>query len=274
LRKLVLRAMREGSSAKGPAPRLVLITSGREGVGVTSLGVNISIAMSEQGLRIVLVDADSRSGGATSLCGLTGCGASTDLVTARQDIHEVLQRGPAGIQLVPGLRCEGQGVDLRPLSMERFVRQLAKLGRHTDAVIVDVGQGEHYPVQRLSLACDDVIVVTTPDNASVADAYAHIKLKLSGSGAAKLWLIVNRADEPVALDVHQRVQKSCERFLGHSIRLLGWIPDDSVVSLAARRATPFVLLVPASAASQAAQRVAQELAIAGPRYERTKSAAG
>ncbi|MGE0759661.1 MAG: MinD/ParA family protein, partial [Pirellulaceae bacterium] len=238
LRKLVLRAMRDGSQAFGPAPRLVLLTAGHSGVGVTSLGVNLSVAMAEQGLRVVLVDAEAQPHGVAALCGLSAGDSSADLSVARRDIHEVLQRGPAGIQIVPGLRVDTTEQDARRLSMERFIRQLMKLGRYADSVVVDLGQGTSYPVRRVTQVADDVIIVTTPDNVSVADAYAHIKLSLSGAGSARLWLVVNLADEPVARDVHQRIRQSCERFLGHGIDLLGWVPGDRYVGVSVLLWTP------------------------------------
>src|SRR5262245_9310703 len=173
LRKLVLRAMRDGQTVYRPPPRLVMVTSGRSGMGVTSLSVNVSVALAEQGMRVVLVDTDATGRGAAALCGLSGGATFADLLVARRDIHEVLQRGPAGIQIVPGLRTEPCDSDMRPLAVERLVRQFTKLGRYADSVIVDVGHGGNDLVRRLSQAADDMIIVTAPDNDSIADAYAH-----------------------------------------------------------------------------------------------------
>ncbi|MGE0757024.1 MAG: MinD/ParA family protein, partial [Pirellulaceae bacterium] len=85
---------------------------------------------------------------------------------------------------------------------------------------------------------------------------------------------VNLADEPVARDVHQRIRQSCERFLGHGIDLLGWVPGDRYVGEAAQQSTPFVLLSPTSAGSQAVHRLAQELAAGDRRNNRPAALAG
>lgn len=274
LRKLVLRAMRAGSTGQAPAPRLMLIASGRSAVGVTSLGVNIAVALSQQGLRVVLVDADTRQPGVAGLCGLAGCEAHPDLTVPQRDIHEVLQRGPAGIQIVPALRIEGGEGGVRPLSMERFLRQLTRLGKHTDCVLVDLGQGTGHALRSLVQVADDILVVTTPDNDSITATYTYIKLAISGFGAARLWLIVNFAEETLARDVHQRMCQSCERFLGHGITLLGWMPDVRQVSEAARQRAPFVLAFPDAPASGAVQKLAMELALCERKVERTKAKAG
>ena len=66
LRKLVLRAMREQPIITGPPPRLIVLTGGKSGVGVTTIAVNLSVALAEQGSRVVIVDADMhRSDGAS-----------------------------------------------------------------------------------------------------------------------------------------------------------------------------------------------------------------
>ena len=264
LRKLVLRAMREGPSIHGPPPRLVLLTSGQSGVGVTTLGVNVSVALAEQGLRVVLVDGNSMQGGVARLCGLAEPLATADLLGTRRDIHEVMQLGPAGIQIVPGLRAGNPDLDKGSVSFERLLRQFAQLGRHADTILLDLGNGPNDVLRRFAQAAEDVIVVTSPDSGSVTDAYARIKLTLSGTSPAVLWLVVNLAEtEEQAEDVHQRLRQSCERFLGHGIQLLGCVPLDPTIAEADVRSVPFVIECNESIASQAVQRIASALATRG-----------
>ena len=70
LRKLVLRSMRERAAAAGPPPRLLILAGGEPGVGVTTLTVNLGIALADQGLRVVVVDADVNRADVARLCGL------------------------------------------------------------------------------------------------------------------------------------------------------------------------------------------------------------
>jgi flagellar biosynthesis protein FlhG len=298
LRRLVLSSLRDGQPSGGPGPRLVVLTSGRAGVGVTSLGVNLSVTLSEQGLRVILVDAEGDDGqGVAALCGLAGSSVAADGGTARRDIHEAMRRGPAGIQVVPGWRGGTSDGDTRSSAVERLVRQLAKLGRHSDLVVIGMGRGSRNLARRLAPSAADVIVVTTPDFESTADAYAYIKFArhaggspdeahlaapnpadcgegrvdgernvpatLAGPapGGARWRLIVNMAeDEWQARDVHQRLNQSCVRFLGNGIELLGFVPLDSAVRESAQDSAPFVLSRPGSGAARAVQAIAAELA--------------
>ena len=93
LRKLVLQSVRQHVAAAGPPPRLMVATSGKGGVGVTTLAVNLSVALAQQGSRVVVVDADLHRSDAATLCGLSEQQSVGDVVTARRDIHETAVTG-------------------------------------------------------------------------------------------------------------------------------------------------------------------------------------
>jgi flagellar biosynthesis protein FlhG len=261
LRKLVLRAIRESQPSPGPPPRLILITGGQSGVGVTAVAVNLAVALADQGARIVLIDADAREPGVARLCGLDAQRTIADVLVARRDIHEAMQLGPAGLQVIPGLWRPGHEPEVSSMALERLLLQITKLGRHADSVLVDVGNGANDLVRRFSLAADDVIVVTTTDVASIMDAYARIKLTLSGQTPATISLLVNRAgSEQQAADVFQRIDLSCRRFLGHGIELLGALPEDEEVVVATQAQSPVVLFRPLAPFTRAVQHIAARLA--------------
>lgn len=271
LRKLVLRAMREQPFSTGPPPRLIAVTSGTHGVGVTTIAVNLSVAMAELGSRVVLVDVDSDRSDVAALCGLKDFQPRATSQAARRDIHEVLHRGPAGILVVPGL---GAG-DVPPstlsvgdISGERLQRQLSTLGRHADVVILDLGSGGREFARRFSATADEVLLVTTPDNGAVMDAYTRIKTDLTQAANQSLRLVVNLAtDELSAVDVHRRIDDSCRKFIETTIDLAGHIPQDAATIRGAAHGIPFVLGEPTSAASLAIGKLASHIGLA-PRRAR------
>lgn len=248
LRKLVLRSAREISASAGPPTRLVVMTGGKGGVGVTTLSVQLAMALAEQGSRVVLVDADLQRADVASLCGLPEQRNVADVLTSRSDIHEVLVRGPGGILVVPGLWAPGSASAFTEASQLRLIKQLRQLGRHADIVLIDVGSGSHDVVRRFWQAANNVVMVTTPDPVAVMDCYATIKSMLSGENSDALRLIVNRvASTAVAEDVYQRIQQSCRRFMGVSLNYLGCAVDQPlpVISAAGEtRPVPHLSSVP------------------------------
>ncbi len=134
------------------------------------MAVNISVALVDHGLRVVLVDADLYRADIAALCNLPERGHVGDILRARRDIHEVLERGPGGIQIVPGVWAPEHEIPFSQRSQQRLLRQIQSLGRHADIVLVDIGNGSSETTRRVWMAADEVTVVTTPDSVSVMDA--------------------------------------------------------------------------------------------------------
>jgi flagellar biosynthesis protein FlhG len=233
LRKLVLRSVREPPADGSPSPPLLVVCGGCSGVGVTTLSVHLAVALSGQGCRVVLVDADLHRPGVASACGLTGEAGIAEVLAARRDIHEVLQPGPGGVQVVAGRASAGHPADWGEVAQQRLLRQLKKLGRHADVIALDAGSGGHEVLRRFWRAADEVVLVTTPDPQAVMDAYAAIKRLAGADATAVLRLLVNRAtDSSMANDVHQRICQASEQFLELALGLLGSIPNDPAFEMA------------------------------------------
>jgi flagellar biosynthesis protein FlhG len=261
LRKLVIRSIRQQAPVAGPAPRLIVVGAGKSGVGATTTAFNLSVAFAEYGSRVVVVDADLSCGGVTRLCGLTRGQSLGDVLFARRDIHEVLQRGPAGIQVVPGLFSPRSETEWTDTAQQRLLRQLRTLGRHADVVILDSGNGGNRFLRRCCENADDTLFVTTADNAAVVETYTCVKSALGGSARRYLELVVNQCnDSSVARDVHRRIDKSCRRFLGHTVQFMAMIPTDPCVSHAAEHSLPFVIASPSCPAALAVSRLAASMA--------------
>ncbi|MFO0904562.1 MAG: P-loop NTPase [Pirellulales bacterium] len=275
LRKLMLAAPHESLAGAGSPPRLVVLSGAANGVGTSTLAVNLAVALADQGARVVLVDADARRADIATLCGIAEQQKSAEEQGVRRDIHEVLMRGPAGIQVAPGAWAPNarpgsawgpnaaQGLSEK--SQYRLLRQLKSLGRHAEWVLLDAGCGAPDVVRRFWQAADDVLMVTTPEPNAVLEAYAAFKTLLVDSVRPRLRLVVNQAaDGAAAQDVHQRIDQSCRRFLGREVRLAGHLPVDALVADAARRQRPVLMAHANSNAAQAVVQLASRLLAENP----------
>ncbi|MGM0488106.1 MAG: MinD/ParA family ATP-binding protein [Planctomycetota bacterium] len=239
LRNLVSQTARETSQPVGFVPRLVVFSGGKGGVGVSTLAIHVAMALVDQGLRVVLVDADLYRADIAPLCNLSERGHVGDILSARRDIHEVLERGPGGILVVPGVWAPDHEIPFSQHAQHRFLKQIKSLGRHADMVLMDVGSASVETVHRFWGAADDVVLVTTPESTAVMDCYATVKSAL-GSGIVpnQIRLIVNKSSGEEGADVYRRLRQSAERFLGQRILSLGSIPDDARLTAATRDQSP------------------------------------
>jgi flagellar biosynthesis protein FlhG len=283
LRKLVLAETRVAVANVEHRPRLLVIAGAKGGVGATTAAVNLAVALADHGARVVLVDADPHRAGVASLCGLDEQQGLADVLAARRDIHEVLVRGPAGIQVVPGVwaptrrapfalgtpaaTAVGGNPDelFSERAASRLLRQLSGLGRHAEWAVLDAGQGPSLLLRRLWLAADVSVMVTTPDSLAVMDAYAGLKRLVDDPPRQPPCLLVSHANSrQEALDVHGRIEQACQRFLGGELRFAGHVPADARVPAAAEQRKPVVAWAAESSASIAFSQIAAALLAESP----------
>lgn len=259
LRNLVLSETAAGSGAHS---RSLVVAGGKPGLGVTTVSVNLAVALARAGLRTVLIDADLKQADAAILCGCSPAPSLGDVLASRRDIHEVLQRGPGGIQLIAGLSGAEPRTHCTARKQQRFLRQLQSLSKHVDVVVVDAGHAPTDFARQWWAAADDVLLVTSPDVVAVMDSYSAIKtLYTPAQFAPRLQLLVNHCESAIqASDVFRRIDQSCQRFLGVSLALAGSLPSDEQTTQAARDGVPVLLLSPLAPWCHSLEQLAGALA--------------
>lgn len=261
LRKLVLRAGRGGGLNDAPPPKIVVVAGGKGGVGTTTVALNLSVALAREGRRTVLVDADFAGPDIAGLCRIDEQYGAADVLAGRRTVHEVLQRGPGGIQVLPASRGLTDPSDCTPQAQERLIAQLEGLGPHADFVLLDVGSGTGRTMRRFWEAADAVLLVTHPDTVAVMDAYAAVKLVCQDNPLrGRILSLANCVpDAEAAADVHGRLDRACRRFLALKVSAAGELPFDPSVPRAAAEQHPFLLESPAGPAAAGMNRLAIEV---------------
>jgi flagellar biosynthesis protein FlhG len=254
LRQLVRQHALAEHRARGASP-LVVVSGGKQGVGTTTIAVNLAIALARRGNRALLVDADLDHGQALELPRSADRGSLVDVLAGLRTVHEVLERGPAGIQVLPGAPDRGVQVEYPAASQGRLLADLAHLGPHVEVVIIDAGSSRGSLAHRLWSAADAVVTVTTADSLSVTRTYAMIKMLAAGA-APSLQMIVNlTADALVASDVHARVEQACRRFLGFTVTMSGHV----AACERSDASGSWLVFPPRAAAARALDTVAEQL---------------
>jgi flagellar biosynthesis protein FlhG len=219
-------------AARGQSPATLVVSGGRPGVGATTVAVHLAALMAQDAHRIVLIDADLYRADIAAHCNLGGGLGIAEVLSGRKTIHEVLQLGPAGMQVLAGVASTETRSALSERSIQRLLKQMRALSPHADGLIVDAGNQPSDFTARIWSAADSLLLVTSPDAVAVMDTYALIKTLLSRNPLSRrLMLVVNQvADEVAAADVHRRIDQSCHRFLGLSVEFAGWMPYEKFIT--------------------------------------------
>ncbi|MFH0795251.1 MAG: P-loop NTPase, partial [bacterium] len=174
--------------------RVIAITSGKGGVGKTTLTVNLAIGLAQRNKRVAIFDADL---GLSNVHILMGVRPRFNLSHVIQDgfpLEDVIIEGPLGVKIISG----GQGVremaNLREEQRRVLLRHLDQLEREVDILLVDTGAGISENVLRFTAFADEVIVVTTSNIAAAADAFSIIKILREMEPNSKIGLITNQAE--------------------------------------------------------------------------------
>lgn len=238
----------------------IAVTSGKGGVGKSNLSVNLALALAQRGDRVALVDADLGLANADVLCGVQPLATLEQCLSLRRPLLDCAIAAPGGFTLIPGASGVARLADLDAADRAWLLGEIASIAIGVDWLIVDTGAGIGSNTIAFAAAADRVLVVTTPEPPSMADAYGMIKTLAPRVAAGVTELVVNQArDEDDARGVWLRLDRVSRAFLSREIPLAGWIPFDSALPQAVRSRTPLLVQSPASAAARGVLRVVERL---------------
>jgi len=236
--------------------RVIAVTSGKGGVGKTTLVVNIAVALALKRKKVAIFDADLGLANVHILMGVKPQFNLSHLIQDGFALEDVIATGPLGIQILSG----GQGIrelaNLREEERRTLLRQLDKLERTVEYLLVDTGAGISENVLRFASFADEIIVITTPNVVAAADAYSIIKILLSMEPNAKIGLVTNEVGNMYhSKNVFNRINTTTEKYLEYSLGDLGYIESDEYVRAANQLRKPLLLSFPESSAALSIKRI-------------------
>ncbi|MDR0381823.1 MAG: MinD/ParA family protein [Oscillospiraceae bacterium] len=252
LRQIVANIKGQRARAPGTGARVVVVTSGKGGVGKTNVTVNLALALSRKGLRVLIFDADFGLANVDVVLGVTPAYDLAHVVRYRGDIRDAVCDGPYGVRFISGGSGVRELIRLSAARLAELLDNLLQLDDMADVVLLDTGAGVSDHILSMVGAAQEVVVVTTPEPTSIMDAYALIKfLTERAESGPRVRLVVNRADsEGEAADTLRKVAAVVRLYLRTEIEEMGFILSDPAVSRAVRLQRPFVLSFPQSAAAR------------------------
>ena len=247
-----------------PATRIA-VTSGKGGVGKTSLTINLAVAMSRLGHRVGIVDADFALGNIDVMLGLAPDEHLGAVLEGVRSIAEVALVGPAGVRVIPA----GSGVraltSLDEPRWSRLVGAVEDTSRDLDFLLFDTASGISDNVLDVVSLADYALVVTSYDPAAVVDAYAIIKLINASDRSKPIGVVVNSTrDAEEAGLVFRQIALAADRFLGRSLRYDGHVLEDRSVKDSGLAQRPLIGNEDAGPASRCIRRLAYRLIAARP----------
>jgi flagellar biosynthesis protein FlhG len=243
----------------------IAVTSGKGGVGKTSIAINLAVALARLGHKVGLFDADFALGNVDVMLGLAPRMHLGSVLAGDRSIGDITIDGPSGIRVIPA----GCGVraltNLTELQWQRLATALDDASATLDFLVIDTASGISDNVLDLVDLADYALVVTSYEPAAVVDSYATVKLISAADRSRDIGIVVNASKDAAEAElVFRQLSLAADRFLERSLRYDGYIVRDPHVHEAALDQAPVVGRDDAGPAGRCFRRLAQRLAASRP----------
>lgn len=237
--------------------RVIVITSGKGGVGKTTTTANIGMALAMMGEKVALLDADIGLRNLDLILGLENriVYDIVDVVEERCKLRQALikdKRTP-NLALLPAAQTRDKDA-VTPDQMKKVVADLLEEG--FTYVLIDCPAGIEQGFRNATAAATEAIVITNPEVSSVRDA-DRIVGKLEAEADLKdPKLVVNRVRPAMVKNQEMMSVEDVQEIL--AIKLVGIIPEDETIITSSNRGEP-ASLNETSKAGQAYRNIARRI---------------
>lgn len=216
---------------------VIVITSGKGGVGKTTTTANIGAGLVSLGKKVVVIDADIGLRNLDVVLGLENriVYDIVDVVSENCRLKQALIKDKRfdGLYLLPAAQTK----DKDAVSTDQMVKLCKDLSETHDFVLIDCPAGIEQGFKNAIAGADKAIVVTTPEISAVRDADRIIGL-LEAAEVSNPKLIVNRIRPEMVRRGEMMDLEDMKDIL--AIDVIGVVPDDENVVISTNRGIPTV----------------------------------
>lgn len=241
--------------------RIMTVTSGKGGVGKSNFSTNLSICMKRGGRKPLVLDADFGLSNVEVILGERPSYHLGHYLEGKCNMDELLCQTRYGVPFISGGSGVKEMLFLDRSQVQRIAEGLSSLEGCADTLIIDTGAGINEIVVKFCEIADELLIVVTPEPASITDAYALIKTLVKRLEVKPVFRVMINKVESLreAQMVYDKLSYVAQQFLAQKLEFGGYIPYDSKLFEAVKRQQPIVAYDPRAKSSQAYHRISHEL---------------
>ncbi len=227
--------------------KVIAISSGKGGVGKTSIIANMAVALSNINKKVVLFDGDLGLANIDIVLGVKANYSIIDVINKSKKLEEIIVDYNDNLKIIPA----GSGIEAVSNIAENdlidLLDTLNKLSSQTDVLLIDTGAGISKKVMTLLKNAIDILIVSTTEPTSIADAYATIKILTLNYNRKDIKMFINMAkDIQEAKSVFDNMNNICEKFLNTKIEMASYSVFDKNLPNSIKSQKPIIKYYPDS----------------------------
>lgn len=211
--------------------KLISVTSGKGGVGKTTVTCNLAMSLAAAGHRVLIFDGDIGMANVDIFFGVRARATIKDLL-AGEPIQNCITKLVKNIDLLAGGSGLYELMSINAFERREIVQQIQSIHLNYDYVLIDTAPGLHDYVLHLNSIADQCVLLITQDPSSFADAYALVKTLNSKYKMKDFQVISNLVDESHGKILFDKFSEVVEKFLTIRLSYLGTISEDLVLKKA------------------------------------------
>ncbi len=239
---------------------VIAVTGGKGGVGKTNIAINLSIALADINNKVMLLDADFGLSNVDVMLGLRARNNLHHVLQNKCNIEEIIIPGPHGIQIIPASSGVGEMANLSARQHMGIIDSISHYNPSLDYFVIDTAAGISESVSLFTHLANNILIVVCDEPASLADAYALIKVLSKKGVKQKFHIIANMVDSSAHGErLFSQLEKVSNHFLEASLEYLGYIPNDEYIKKAIKKQLSVIDAFPTSRSALAFSRLAREI---------------
>lgn len=217
LRRLLLRA----------SLRVVTVVGARQGLGATSVVVNLAAALARAGKQVLVLDENLAHDNVANALALKPRFDLLNTVRDGMSWRDVVLHAASGVHVLPLARAMQSLSSLSEVEAEQLLENLTAASWGVDVVLVDATITGHSVCASLS-GDEPLLMVLNATADGITESYTLLKQMAANNGRRTFDLLVNKArNEQEACTVFENMAKVAQRHMQVKLNYLGYIPLDA-----------------------------------------------